>query len=323
MAMSRALRRPEEAVASEVMDGGLRSVIRVLLVDDDEDEYLLARSLLLDFHDPAFAIDWACTEAEALDKLRSETYDVGVVDYQLGAGDGVSLIRQATDEGILVPFVLVTGRGTRDIDEAARVAGAAGFLSKDQMDAATLERTIRYAVTQHSRLDAVIDDLETITAADDVGQIVSVLGPTREAFLAVVDVLVDHGGHGAAGVYIIDGPDLRLVAQRGYSWPATTKAAHDVREMGRETLVRDGWVEQTQTPQAGPDLIVPLIVDGSPYGALVVGYDRRGRSPRVIRRVEVIAARLGLAASLYAQVGEIMAQRSATAASHATGGYFG
>ena len=83
--------------------------------------------------------------------------------------------------------------------------------------------------------------------------------------------------------------------------------------MGRETLVREGWVEQAETPPAGLDLVVPLIVDGSAYGVLVVGNDRRGRSPRVVRRIEVIAARLGLAASLYAQVGEITAQRAAAA----------
>jgi CheY-like chemotaxis protein len=311
VATSRTVRPPEDAVASDVCDGGLRPVIRVLLVDDDEDEYLLARSLLSDFRDPAFSLEWASTEPDALDKLRAEPFDVGIVDYRLGEGDGVSLIRQATDEGVLVPFVLVTGSGTRVVDEAARVAGAAAFLSKDEMDARTLERTIRYVVTQHSRLDAVTADLEMITAADDAGQVVSVLGPTREAFQAVVDVLVDHRGHGAAAVYIIDGADLRLVAQRGYSWPATTKAARDARELGRETLVREGWVEQAETPQAGPDLVVPLIVDGSSYGVLVVGYDRRGRSPRVVRRTEAIAARLGLAASLYAQVVEITAQRAA------------
>jgi CheY-like chemotaxis protein len=316
---SRALRPPEDAVASDVRDGGLQPIIRVLLVDDDEDEYLLARSLLSDFREPAFSLDWASSELDALEKLRTETFDVGIVDYRLGAGDGVSLIRQATDEGILVPFVLVTGSGTRVVDEAARVAGASAFLSKDHMDAPTLERTIRYVVTQHSRLDAVMDDLETLTAADDAGQVIAVLGPTREAFMAVVDVLVDHHGHGAAAVYIVDGPNLRLVAQRGYSWPAWTKPAREVREMGRETLARDGWVEQAETPQAGPDLVVPLIVDGSPYGVLVVGYDRRGRSPRVVRRVEVIASRLGLAASLYAQVGEITAQLSASKSTPAAG----
>ena len=43
-------------------------------------------------------------------------------------------------------MILLTGQGERAIDLGAMQAGAADFLEKGKLDAALLERTIRYAL---------------------------------------------------------------------------------------------------------------------------------------------------------------------------------
>jgi CheY-like chemotaxis protein len=60
-----------------------RAPIRVLLVDDDEDYYVLTRALLSDIEDQSYELDWKLNYDEALAALQHAAYDVCLLDYQL------------------------------------------------------------------------------------------------------------------------------------------------------------------------------------------------------------------------------------------------
>src|SRR6185437_9879693 len=118
--------------------------VSVLLVDDDEDDFVLTRQLLREIDPVAFQIDWAPDFEDALGRLARGGYDVCLVDYRMGAHDGVDFIIQAHARGTATPIILLTGQGDREIDVAAMNAGAADFLNKTQLTASLLERAIRY-----------------------------------------------------------------------------------------------------------------------------------------------------------------------------------
>jgi signal transduction histidine kinase len=120
--------------------------VRILLVDDDEDDYFLTRELLSDIPDSSFALDWLADPDIALERICSRKHDLLLIDYHLGRTDGLSLLRAAIERGCTAPMILLTGRGERAIDLGAMQAGAADFLEKGKFDAALLERTIRYAL---------------------------------------------------------------------------------------------------------------------------------------------------------------------------------
>lgn len=124
-------------------------LLHILFVDDDEDDYLLTRDLLEEIPGTAFHLDWAHDYEQAFARLTGHRYDACLVDYHLGAHDGIELIAEAHERGIRLPFILLTGQGDREIDVAAMNAGAADFLDKSQLSADLLERSLRYSIHSH------------------------------------------------------------------------------------------------------------------------------------------------------------------------------
>lgn len=118
--------------------------LAVLVVEDDEDDFFLTRSQLRRARTFAADVTWAQTYEDGLDRLRAGGFDVALVDYRLGAHDGLELLRTVADEGISTPIVLLTGQNDLEVDLQASEAGAADYLVKG-VDPAILERSIRYA----------------------------------------------------------------------------------------------------------------------------------------------------------------------------------
>jgi signal transduction histidine kinase len=127
--------------------------IRILLIDDDEDDFVLTRDLLTDIHDDRFELEWVSDVDQALVEMCSNKYDVFLIDYNLGRTDGLTLLRTAIDGGCTAPIMVLTGHGKRAIDLGAMQAGAAGFLEKSGLNATHLERSIRYSLRQKQLAD--------------------------------------------------------------------------------------------------------------------------------------------------------------------------
>jgi diguanylate cyclase (GGDEF)-like protein len=125
--------------------------LRVLLVEDDEDDYVLTSSLLSGMESQKVELEWAASYRDALLALRRRRHDVCLVDYYLGERTGLELLREATEINSSAPMIMLTGHSGYEVDAEAMRAGAAGYLVKDQISRQTLERSIRYAV-EHSRL---------------------------------------------------------------------------------------------------------------------------------------------------------------------------
>lgn len=123
---------------------GMKSkTIKVLLIEDDEDDYILTRELLAEVKGGAYELDWASSYEEGLKLAGQLEHHVCLVDYRLGEKNGVQLIREAR---LTTPMILLTGKGNHDVDMEAIEAGATDYLVKDETPASRLERTIRYAV---------------------------------------------------------------------------------------------------------------------------------------------------------------------------------
>jgi len=120
--------------------------IRVLLIDDDEDEYVLVRSLFAKTGRPHFALAWTPDYDDALDRIRRREHDVYLLDYQLGARSGLDLLSAAMTGGAVEPVIVLTGQRDVDLDAAVLQAGASDFIAKQELSPPLLDRAIRYAV---------------------------------------------------------------------------------------------------------------------------------------------------------------------------------
>jgi|GEM_PF-1267810 len=129
--------------------------VNVLLVEDDEEDYFITRHLLSQIKQPNFTLDWVATDEAALESLASQQHDLYLVDYSLRPHDGLEFMQAALRHGCRAPIILLTGQSNEDIDQAAMKAGAADYLVKGHIDAALLERSIRYALERHRTLEAL------------------------------------------------------------------------------------------------------------------------------------------------------------------------
>ncbi|MEP6764285.1 MAG: diguanylate cyclase [Gemmatimonadaceae bacterium] len=130
-------------------------VVRVLLVEDDEDDYVLTREILSEGLGARFTIDWASTHAIGLAKLTDGSYDVALVDHNLGSETGIELLRSAVARGCKIPVIMLTGQHDRATDLSAMHAGASDYLVKGRVTGDMLERAIRYARERHRLLDEI------------------------------------------------------------------------------------------------------------------------------------------------------------------------
>lgn len=121
----------------------MSEALNILLIEDDEDDYVLAREVLAEAFPGRLKLDWIDNWDAGLAAIREERHDVYLVDYRLGERDGVALVREAIEGGCKAPIILLTGLESREIDIQAMEAGAADYLVKDQISAPLLDRAIR------------------------------------------------------------------------------------------------------------------------------------------------------------------------------------
>lgn len=130
----------------------------MLLVEDDEDDYVYLRDTLDDFPFAEFEIDWRKNYDEGLAALETGKYDFAVVDHFLPKESGLQLIETARERGVDTPCVVLTGAENRETEVAATEAGADDFITKCALTAEALERTARFAVErQRSNVASIVE----------------------------------------------------------------------------------------------------------------------------------------------------------------------
>ncbi|MCJ7762343.1 PAS domain S-box protein, partial [Candidatus Bathyarchaeota archaeon] len=121
--------------------------IRVLHVDNDA-EFLEVAQRCLEEQGP-FQVDTALSANEAREKLRNADYDAVIADYQMPEKNGLELLKELRQEGIEIPFILLTCKGKEEIAIEALNSGVEQYIEKQGNAEATYEEL------KHSILSAV------------------------------------------------------------------------------------------------------------------------------------------------------------------------
>jgi two-component sensor histidine kinase/CheY-like chemotaxis protein len=133
----------------------LDSAIRILLVDDDDDDYVITRDLLVQVTIPKCALEWRSNYGDGLAAVLENRHDLYLLDYGLGAHDGIELVRAAVQNKVTGPILLLTAHDDSELDVLAAAAGATDYLLKEHITAPLLGRAIRYALARHKSHDAL------------------------------------------------------------------------------------------------------------------------------------------------------------------------
>jgi diguanylate cyclase (GGDEF)-like protein/PAS domain S-box-containing protein len=123
-----------------------RDDVRLLVVEDDEDDYLITHDLLVEQTRIRVDVEWASDYDAALEAIRAQRHDVYLVDYRLGRRTGLDLIREGFASRPVAPVIMLTGLPVAEIDLEATALGATDFLTKQGLDADELGDSIRHAI---------------------------------------------------------------------------------------------------------------------------------------------------------------------------------
>ena len=126
--------------------------VKILIVDDDEEEFFLTSQYIQKIRGKEFIIDWCYRYNDALEAIVEGRYDIYFIDYYLGAQTGLELMKEALGQNCEQPLILLTGMGNQKIDLEAMQAGAYDYLVKLELNTEKIERCIRYSLERATSL---------------------------------------------------------------------------------------------------------------------------------------------------------------------------
>ncbi len=109
---------------------GQPSTPALLLVEDNEDDYLLVEGFL---SGSDYTLSWASTAAEARAKLAQEHFDLVLLDHGLPDTNGLSFLEELRAEHPAIPVIVLTGRNDQALALSAMRMGAHSYLLKDEI----------------------------------------------------------------------------------------------------------------------------------------------------------------------------------------------
>src|SRR3990172_1478927 len=129
--------------------------MRILIIDDDEDlRHLLAHYLKQ---------QWPGAEVEEYDPLARDmpgqsfplgAYDVMILDYMLGRGDGLQWLAEFKRRADCPPVLFLTGAGNEIVALRAMKAGADDYQRKQELSRERLVASIRDLT--HQKLEKTV-----------------------------------------------------------------------------------------------------------------------------------------------------------------------
>ncbi|MEP6754426.1 MAG: PAS domain S-box protein [Chthonomonadales bacterium] len=128
----------------------------ILLVEDNEEDFLIVRDLLQEADPERYVLEWVDTYEAGLTAIREQRHDLILMDYRLSNRTGLELLQETQSVSHRAPVIMLTGQGGYYIDVQAMEAGATDYLVKDRLNSDLLERAIRHAIERKRSNEALL-----------------------------------------------------------------------------------------------------------------------------------------------------------------------
>ena len=196
--------------------------VRVLLIDDDQEDFLLVSDMLAEAENTKFKLAWVQTYEAGLEAISKGEHDVYLLDYSMGSHNGLDLLKTAVDGGCKAPIIFLTAHGNYAVDLKAMEAGASDYLAKGEFTVPILERSIRYSImSKHieEELKQHRSNLEELVRERTIQHTEAQADAERRAHeaegrQAILEALLEHI---PVGIVLVNSPELQVQALSRYA----------------------------------------------------------------------------------------------------------
>lgn len=157
--------------------------LSVLIVDDEPNMATTIGLLLKRKYFAGYKVATDCTSAR--NELKSDSFDIITLDYQLPDGNGLELLGEINSRDQSPPVIMVTGQGDEQIATESFRLGASSYVVKDHRLASLLIDAVEHAISEialrsaEKKIESQRDELQQyfnmagilIAVTDDKGRI--------------------------------------------------------------------------------------------------------------------------------------------------------
>ena len=286
--------------------------MRVLLVEDNDDDALLIRESLCD---TTLEIDRAERLSTALARLDRGRFDAVLLDLSLPDAWGLDTIRRLRREATALPIVVLTGLNDEAIALQAVEEGAQDYLFKGQVDGHWLARSLRYAIQRHRAEETLKKRNRELLILQKISETILGSLDLKAVLEKILEETMVSDAFDLGNIRLLDrsGETLEVAVGRGYRHPEHVFGHRPlVRTMGSgqsqfgDRLFKEPCVEEELQRRAGYKtlkkegvesfIMVPVRANGEVLGTLqLASRTPRQFKPEEVNLLQTIGNQLGVA----------------------------
>jgi two-component system sensor histidine kinase/response regulator len=185
--------------------------VRVLLVDDDEEDYLIIRRLFSSMKGLEARLEWVSSSDEAIETIKESRHDAYFIDYRLDALTGLDVLQEVNAAERYEPFILLTGMSDQGIERESLHLAASDYLVKKNLTSDSLSRALYYALGRKEQEKQKIEQLIELNRTKD--EFISIASHQLRTPATTVKQYVAMALDGMAGPL---GPKQQELLQKAY-----------------------------------------------------------------------------------------------------------
>ncbi|NEO58603.1 MAG: diguanylate cyclase [Okeania sp. SIO3B5] len=148
-----------------------KNLIKVLLIEDNQDDFIMIYNLLSQVESPKILLDWENTYETGLTVMKKNQHDICLFDYHLGETKGLETVKTAINLGCKTPIVLLTDTENQELEIDLMNKGVADYLNKSEINKYTLNRIIRYTHEKNQSLNALKESKAKLQEAQKIAHL--------------------------------------------------------------------------------------------------------------------------------------------------------
>ena len=197
--------------------------MRILLVEDNEDDALLIRETL---SETTLEIERAERLSTALEQLAKGRFDAILLDLSLPDAYGIGTIGQVLKQAPSVPIVVLTGLNDEEAALKAVEQGAQDYLIKGQADGHLLARSLRYAIQRHRAEERLKERNRELLILRKISETILGFLDLRSVTESILEQAMLSGSFDLGNIRLLDpsGKALEVTANRGYRDPQNARS---------------------------------------------------------------------------------------------------